>query len=167
MTPLIVRKIAAASGLAKRTRSLCSSKMPGDADRHRGDGEHEQESVVRVGVGFVEVPERRDAGLGDGGQLSTEPAKQRDPRRAIVDEESEGGAHVEPDDEGEEERLRLRLGVDQVVPTEESGQQDAVAEARDREEFGDALRESHDDGLEIRSGTRAPLNAKRQRRWSR
>ena len=34
ITPLIVRKIAAASGLAKSTRNLCSSSDARDADGH-------------------------------------------------------------------------------------------------------------------------------------
>jgi len=74
----------------------------GNPDRHRGDGEHEQQSVVRIGVGFVEVPERRDTGIRNTRQLSAETAKERDPRLAIKHEESEGRAHVQSDDEGEE-----------------------------------------------------------------
>jgi len=71
----------------------------GNPDRHRGDGEHEQQSVVRIGVGFVEVPERRDTGIRNTRQLSAETAKERDPRLAIKHEESEGRAHVQSDDE--------------------------------------------------------------------
>jgi hypothetical protein len=97
------------------------------------------------------VPERRDAGLAHAGQLSAESAKELDPGLAVVDDQTERRAHVQPDDEGQEERLgptgSSRGCASRTVPAA-----DAVAEARDREEFGDALRESHDDGLEVRQG---------------
>ena len=85
-----------------------------------------------------------DAGVATPASWTAEPAEQLDPRRAVVDEQAERGANMKSDDEGEEERFGLRLGVDEVVPTEQGRQQHAVAEARDREELGDALRQTHE-----------------------
>ena len=48
--------------LGEEDAQFVLQQEPDDPDGHRGDGEHEQQSVVRIGVGFVEVPERRDAG---------------------------------------------------------------------------------------------------------
>ena len=78
---------------------------PGDPDRHRGDGENEQQSVVRIGVRFIEMPERREAGARNGRELTAQSAKECNPGRAVVDEQTEGRAHVESDDEGEKERF--------------------------------------------------------------
>jgi len=86
---------------------------------------HEQQSVVRIGVGFVEVPERRDTGIRNTRQLSAETAKERDPRLAIKHEESEGRATCSPTMKARK-MTPTPIGVHEVVPAR-SPEQDAVA----------------------------------------
>ena len=62
-----------------------------------------------------------------------------DPVAPEVDQQADRAADVEHHDEREPERLGLRLAVDEAVPAEQRREQDGVAEARDREQLGDAL----------------------------
>jgi hypothetical protein len=57
---------------------------------------------------------------------------------------------VEAHEKGEKEALTLRLRLYEVVPTEQCRKQHTMTETRDRKELGDALDETHDDGLKIR-----------------
>jgi hypothetical protein len=63
---------------------------PGDPDGHRGDGEHEEQSVVRIGVEFIQMPERRDTGARYGRELTAQSAKEGDPGLAVVDRADRG-----------------------------------------------------------------------------
>jgi len=137
----------AASGFAKRTRSLCPTRCR-QSDRHRGDGEHEQQSVVRIVFGFVEVPERRDT------DSEHPPTVGRDRERARSTSCDKtrgvrGRAHVQSDDEGEKNDSDAD-GSSRGCASRESREQDAVAEAGDRKESVKPCVSSHDDGLEIR-----------------
>ena len=55
-----------------------------------------------------------------------------------------------PDEEREVEALGLGLRADEVVPAEQGREDDAVAEARDGEQLGDALQQPDDDRVEVR-----------------
>src|SRR5262249_49269062 len=75
------------------------------------------------------------------------PDALHDPHPVVPEEaeQHEGGREVGRDEEGEEVLVVL---VD--VPAEQAREDDAVPEARDREELGDALQEPQDDRLGIR-----------------
>ena len=75
-----------------------------------------------------------------------------DPIVAVVDEQSEGAAHVEHDDERQPVGFRLGLGLDHPAPAEEGGVKDGVPEAGDREQLGDALKNAEDDRLQVADG---------------
>ena len=62
---------------------------------------------------------------------------------------------MQRDDEREVEGFVCRLGVDDLVPAQPGRQKHGVPEARDREQFRDALQDANDDRLEV-AHTRLP-----------
>jgi hypothetical protein len=61
------------------------------------------------------------------------------------------GRDVQPDDEREVRRLRRRdVQVAGPLPAEQGRQEDAVSQARDREQFGHALQRPDDDRFGVR-----------------
>ena len=105
ITPLIVRKIAAAVRLGEQRAQRVLEHQTDDAGRNRRDDE--QHAQARVG--------RRDAALA---RAVEEAADDLDPVAAEVDEQRERGADVQRDEEREVERLVVRLRLDEVVPAE-------------------------------------------------
>ena len=73
--------------------------------------------------GSAQTPQRR-APFRAYRELRAQTSKERDPRPAVVDDQTHRRTDVQADDEGEEERFGLGLGVDQVVPAEQRRQQD-------------------------------------------
>jgi len=62
---------------------------------------------------------------------------------------------VQPDEERQEERLRLGLRLDQAVLAEDRRKDHGLSEARDREQLGHALDQTQHDRLEVRDHPRA------------
>ena len=80
---------------------------------------------------------------------SDEGADDLDPVLAEVHDEADRRPDMEADKEGEPERLRSRLGGDDVVPPEKRREDHRVPEARHGEELGDALEDAEDDRLPV------------------
>ena len=73
-----------------------------------------------------------------------------DPVAPEVDQQGQRRRDVEPDEEGEVERLVGRLRAPRgCASRDSSGEEHRVPEARDREQLGDALEHADDDGLEV------------------
>src|SRR5664280_1866893 len=89
---------------------------------------------------------RRDSSRPDRGD---DAADDPGPSVAIEDDEGQRGRHVEPDEQGQEVRLRRGLRRDHPAPPEELGEDHRMAEARDGEELGDALEQPEHDRLEV------------------
>jgi hypothetical protein len=107
-TPLRVRKMAAARGLAKTTRRECSKSRP----------------VIRTGmVGHHQQPPQPGFGGVDAPGLERAQHSPDDPHSVLteIDQQGERGGDVQGDQEGQVERLVGRLRPDQVVPAEEGG----------------------------------------------
>ena len=109
-------------------------QQPDDAGRDRAH--HEQPAQPRVGVVRRDLaqPQRAEDAAHDPHPVVPEEAEQH-----------ERGGEVRCDQEREEEVVVLVN-----VPAEQPRQDHGVAEARDREELGEALEEPQHDGLEVR-----------------
>ena len=90
-----------------------------------------------------------------------------DPVAPEVDQQADRAADVQHHDEREPEGLGLGLARDQVVPAEQRREQHGVAEARDREELGDALQQPEHDRLERRDRVADRAEMRVRARWSR
>ena len=144
ITPLTVRKIAAASGLANSVRRACSNTRP----------------VSPAGiVATISSHAMRSSGVSRRRVRSVrkKPPMIRYPVLSEVDEQCDRGRHVQRDDEREIERLARGLRGDEVIPTQPCRDQHRVTEARDREQFGDALQQADHDRLEVAQHGGAPL----------
>ena len=87
--------------------------------------------------------ENAAVGLGARRISADERAQERHPVAPEIEEQRDRGAQMHHDEIGQEVRI-----VDEIAPAHEPGKDHGVAEARNREEFGDALQEGHHDGLE-------------------
>ena len=67
-----------------------------------------------------------------------------------VEDESESGPDVQPDDEGEPVRLGVALDCPDVLPAEQPREYHGVTEARDWEELAHPLDQAEDYGLQVR-----------------
>ncbi len=132
----MVRKIAAASGLAKIVRSECSKIRPVNAAGMVATIKSKPRRGVR----------RRDAPLPC---AARESADDLGPIVAEVDEQRDRGADMQRDEEREVRRLR-RLRLHEIVPTEERGDQHRVTQTRHREQFGHALKKAYDYCAKVR-----------------
>jgi hypothetical protein len=128
-----MRKNDADAAEAKTSRRACSRRRPRMPAGDRADDE--EPSELRVGVA-----------RGDSAVAEASPDPLHDPHPVAPEEpqQNESRGEVSRDEEGDEVRVVL---VD--VPAEELRQDDAVAEARDREELRDALDQPEDDGLAV------------------
>ena len=132
----MVRKIAAAVGLANTVRRLCSNTSPTmPTGIVPSTSSHAMRSRGRVDAS---VRDRRE-----------EAADDRDPVAPEEHEQRDRGGDVQPDEEREVEGLVGRLAGDERVPAEQLGHEHRVAEARDREQLGDALQDPDHDGLQV------------------
>ena len=84
-----------------------------------------------------------------GSQCAEEAADDAHPVGAEVDEQRDRGRDVQRDDEREVERLVGGLGAHEVSQPSQAGIEHRVAEARDREQLGDALQQADHDRLEV------------------
>ena len=116
-------------------RSLCSSSQAEDAGWDRPDDRAARRAWRRCRPGSI--PRSR--------RLRPRPLTIRTQSLPEEAEQDERGGEVRRDEEGEEVRVVL---VD--VPAEQARQDHAVAEARDREELGDALQQAEHDRLPVR-----------------
>ena len=119
-----------------------------EAGEPGGDG-RDDEQPGHPFVGCLEPPRA---------QRVEEAADDPDPVGAEVDEQRDRGRDVQRDDEREVERLVGRLRVHEIVPAEPRRDEHRVAEARDREQFGDALEHADHDRLEVAEHTPHPSN---------
>ncbi len=135
ITPLRMRKAAAAAGLAKTARRGCSNTNP----------------MTPTGiVPATSSQASRSSGVDPACRARREEAfDDPHPGRPVVDQQRERGGDVQRHQEGEVEGLARGLGLGQVVPAEQFGQEHRVAEARDRHELGDTLEEADHDRLEV------------------
>ena len=133
----MVRKIAAAVGFAKMVRRLCSNTSP---TMPTGIVPTTSSHAIRsAGVSMWRLRIEEKNPLIDSHPVAPEEDEQRD-----------RGGDVQADEEREIERLVCRLAGDELVPAEQLGQQHRVAEARDREQLGDALHDPDHDRLQVR-----------------
>src|SRR5919197_1308932 len=106
------------------------------AEQPGGDrADDEQPREPRVGVAGRDLPVA---------QAAPKAAEDAPPLRQEEEEEHQRSREVRGDQEGEEIRLLLVQ-----VPAEQLREDDRVAEARDREQFGDALQQADHDRLEV------------------
>src|SRR5205085_197484 len=111
--------------------------------------DYEEPAELRVDV------VRRDLAVAE---AAPEAAQDPDPVTPEEDEQDDRRGEVRRDEEGEEVGVVL---VD--VPAQDARQDDAVAEARDREELGHALEQAEDHGLPVgdQRRERDPLSSAR------
>jgi hypothetical protein len=94
ISPLMVRKMAAASGFGEQGAEGVFQGQPGDADGDGGDDQEPGESFVGVGGD--------DAARGDGGPKGAEePADDAHPVGSEEDDQRQCGGHVQGDDDGQ------------------------------------------------------------------
>src|SRR5439155_13287118 len=115
---------------------LVLEREPEDPGRNRADDEEPRE--LRIGVADLAVAQAPPQTLHDPHPVAPEETEQDERRR-----------EMRRNEERDEERVVLM-----DVPPDELREDDAVAEARDREELGDALEQTQHDGLEVRDHLR-------------
>ena len=142
-------------GLGEEDAQLVlEQRRPTMPDRDRGDRQDEEQSIVGVHLGVRQPPQRRDALVGARLQLAAR-GRERGSRhvRAVVDDEPERGAHVQTDDEGEEERLGLRTGCStRLCQPSRAGNSTQWPRLEIGKSSVTPCSEAHDDGLEVGQG---------------